>query len=162
MATKRKRLETILREYYMTEQQSANLKALETKEYENSCKLSVYASGDGSLSFSFVGTSGVNKGQAFGLRVTRRDVDALVERERLKGYSVFYDGHCFRLFHDMERIGPDEVQYKNRSWRYVKIHEQHFLIFDESGEETLNISLKGAIMFWVNNESTILGGAKVS
>lgn len=123
---------------------------LEDKEKTIAATLHCYASGDGSLSFVYQNLDGKATGDA----VSRRDVEAFVRERRpdLSGWVILNLYGQFKLFEAVTRTAPDEVQYKGLSFRYAKLHEQSFEIFDNDNRPINNFNIKGAIMFYVNHE----------
>jgi len=128
---------------------------LERKQQKHSVILCSYASGDGSISFVFQDRDGKASNS---LKVSKRDVLEFLEigkGRRFKFWNIFKNGPHYHLFQTVKRLNHDELEFNGKIYRYAKVHEQFFHILSDDGDEVKNLSIKAALMFFVNNEQAI-------
>lgn len=117
-------------------------------------ELITYSSGDGSISLSWAKSP---RGNALGVKVELEDAKAKYrEDRRLAKMKITKANGNYSFYTPVHRLGDDLILHDGKEYKYEKIHEQNFNVWNAFGEEVKNLSIKSIIMFYVNNEKRIL------
>lgn len=118
--------------------------------------LTFYGSGNGALSFCWQ-----RNGKATGRQVTLEEAERLKDlQDYLSNYQMIVIYGIPYAYEPVLRLDQEHVVYNAKKYRYTRQHEQSFNVFyfdeeDQQEHEVKNLNIKGAIMFFVNNEEEI-------
>jgi hypothetical protein len=118
-------------------------------------KLRSYASGSGSLSFTWARTLHPG-GEVVADPAPVSMVDVVAAGLALHGWVLTPVGGHLQMFRPVIREGDDLVLVGGSRYRYVKHGEQWMDLFTEGNDETRNLNTKSSVLFYLNNEAEIL------